>query len=96
MNYSFMKSTCCNADTYYQLWFCDKNPKGLLNNPKPHGNEIDGVTTCEDDYCRPNTKIIGYPSDYFLNTHECVEKCTECGNIIDHSLRLYRGCTEGD
>jgi hypothetical protein len=76
-----LKSFCCNADIYYELWFCDKNPEGVCDVKEPHGNEIDGVTTCEDDYCRPDTAVVDDPTDEYLKTHECVQRCTECDSI---------------
>ena len=79
-----MKSPCCNADVYYEVWFCEKNPDGLLDGAAmPHGNEINGTTTCEDDYCRPDTKAIDDPSDEYMKTHEGVERCTKCHNMTE-------------
>ena len=43
---------CGLSASYFELLYCDKNPNGskICEN---HGNEIDGMTTCEDEYCNP-------------------------------------------
>ena len=71
--------------TYWELESCDKNPKGLLEEPKPHGNEIQGTPTCEDDYCNPkytklNEKEI--TKEYILQ-HSVFERCSICNQFME-------------
>lgn len=41
-------------DVYQVVPACDFNPRGLADGFLiPHGNIIDGTTTCEEDYCHP-------------------------------------------
>jgi hypothetical protein len=72
------------TETYWELWFCDKNPEGIVTNPEPHGNIVGGMPTCEDDYCNPGTCLI--PNEdvgAIIKTHEVHERCKECDCIID-------------
>lgn len=39
--------------TTWMVPVCDKNPDGLEGLEKDHGNVIDDVITCEDEYCNP-------------------------------------------
>lgn len=76
------KSDCCDANIVWELWTCDKNLKGEIPEPIPHGNSIEGTTTCEDDYCSPTTEVLDYiPSDEFIRTHECHSRCSSCNGL---------------
>lgn len=84
-------SVCCNEDTWWQICSCDKNPEGLIPQPKTHGNiQDDGSTLCEDDYCSPRTDFIilnededdnDYSSENYIKTHEVHERCSKCNQI---------------
>ncbi len=70
------------VETYWELCFCDKNPEGLSENLISHGNIINGMSTCEDDYCSPDDKPVE-PDDQkdraeYIRTHEVVERCGTC------------------
>lgn len=66
------------------MWFCKMNPDGKIPQIKPHGNEIDGVTTCEDDYCQPDTCVIDKPlTPEYISHHEVHERCSECHQMQD-------------
>ncbi len=72
-----------NVETYWELLFCDKNIEGLSENLGSHGNEIDGTTTCEDDYCNPSETQVELSDDpieraEYINTHEVFERCSNC------------------
>jgi len=74
-----------NCGTFWELWFCDKNPNGLIHPPMEHGNIIDDTTTCEDGYCNPRTTAWthGTPTNKSLRTFELHERCNTCGTIIE-------------
>lgn len=82
------------VETYWELLFCDKNPNGVTMGKecKDHGNEIDGTTTCEDDYCHPSEEVIVKLSELtdentekieYIRTHEVNERCGECHQFME-------------
>jgi hypothetical protein len=74
-----------NVETYWELCFCDKNEDGLSSGLVGHGNEIDGCTTCEDDYCRPDHTEVDKDrlSPEYIRTHEVDERCSECHQFME-------------
>ncbi len=86
-----MNSECCNAEIYWELWTCDKNPQGRTDiefmENYDHGNsEDEGMTTCEDYYCNPKYEELQEElielSPNYLKNHEVHERCRECGKIL--------------
>lgn len=77
-----MESECCNAEMYYELWSCNKNPEGRTDKEfmenYDHGNDIDGTTTCEDDYCNPQYERIEPTDQNYIENHEVHERCGLC------------------
>ena len=71
---------CCEAPREWELWCCDKNPKGVIPEP-PHGNEIDGTITCTDEYCNPRDEHLENPTEEYIRTHEAHSRCTKCGGL---------------
>ncbi len=65
----------------WEIWACDKNPEGIIPEPKNHGNEIDGMVTCSDEYCNPRDIAVEDPSDEFIKTHEVHSRCNKCGGL---------------
>jgi hypothetical protein len=76
-----MNSDCCNMPLYWELWFCNKNPEGLRNEPREHGNIIDGTITCSDDYCHPDTATEQQITAEQYNKHEYHGRCSKCHNL---------------
>ena len=84
-------SNCGIQQVYFEIWFCDKNPQGLNDLDVDHGNEIEGTITCEDDYCRPDTRRADEidemktkeESEHFVWEHEGSFRCSKCHSIID-------------
>lgn len=72
---------CCNAKIDWEIWACDKNPKGIIPEPKNHGNEIDGMITCSDEYCSPRDISVEDPTDEFIRTHEVHSRCSKCAGL---------------
>ena len=71
------------VETYWELLFCDKNPEGLSEKLISHGNLIDGMSTCEDEYCNPQDTPVELPDDQterteYIRTHEVEERCSTC------------------
>jgi len=84
----FFKKYCGNCDknqiVYWEIWYCDKNPDGLSSGMGNHGNDIDGTTTCEDNYCRPQTDQVDNDkiNEEYVKTHEVHPRCRVCDHLI--------------
>ena len=85
-------------EAYFEVWGCEKNPRGLLCTPErdaKHGNEVDGMITCDDDYCRPFYEERALPSSKkkaieFMRNHEGVVRCRECYTMNDESPVIWK------
>ena len=76
------------VETYWELWSCDKNPEGLSDGLKNHGNIIGDMSTCEDDYCKPTDGEVELQTDpkekeEYIRTHEVNERCSECHQMME-------------
>lgn len=76
----------CNGkvNTYFEKYLCEKNPNGLKISPISHGNEIKGMTTCADDYCKPDIVPLEKSeiNQKVLDDHEIAERCEKCHQEI--------------
>ncbi len=78
--------------TYWELLFCDKNPKGenTVAMGERHGNVKDGTIRCEDGYCNPQESICE-PSEInqvYVDTHSVNQRCMECDQFLVVNWRI--------
>jgi len=71
-------------ETYWELNFCDKNPKGI-DIQTNHGND----DTCEDGYCNPESFIVESKdiNDAFVKNHAVYERCVTCHQYFDSMVQ---------
>ena len=62
----------------WEIWFCNKNPDGIIN-PKNHGNN----DTCDDDYCQPDTIELDINDFRIIQSdiYEVHPRCIRCGYL---------------
>lgn len=79
------KKFCHECDeirqTYWELNFCDKNPKGIDVFTKEHGND----DTCEDGYCHPESVTVEteHITKQYVKEHAVYERCAQCHQYFD-------------
>ena len=77
----------CNRieGTYWEVFKCDKNPDGLIEGLKEHGNIHEGTNCveCTDEYCNPIDEVVDKPvTREYINIHAVVERCSSCQNYL--------------
>ncbi len=83
------RKMCNNCGTEVKTWWelecCNMNPEGLVKEPMPHGNEIEGTTTCEDEYCDPRYPEIDDSeiTEKYVKEHSVHERCCECQQFME-------------
>ncbi len=79
----------CNESvhTIFEIDVCEKNPEGKRD-ALPHGNEVKGVPTCTDEYCKPEViqLDISEIDQDFLDNHKVRESCGNYPHTITEVL----------
>ena len=82
------KKFCPNCDkvqdTYWEVYKCDKNPEGVSETMEEHGNVVNGVVKCSDEYCNPIDEVVDKPVTHeYINSHTVEEKCSSCHRYLE-------------
>lgn len=81
----YSKKYCheCNEvqETYWEINYCEKNPKGIDVFTGEHGND----DTCEDGYCNPESDVVEDETItiQYVKNHAVYERCSKCHQYFD-------------
>ena len=89
-SYELTRPRRCNnckkqVELYWSVAVCEKNPEGTKEGIKDHGNLIDGITRCTDDYCNPEIELVENfeITREYVREHNTSLRCKQCHQCME-------------